>query len=98
MVRMKVRESWIVLIDGPHLARIRHQDAVAEILEKPADPGAVRADLHNHQRAGMSPAQRGQSGAGVGDGFAVENGSLGVEHANRVLAVAEVDSHGDGGR
>ncbi len=45
---------------------------------------------------GMALAQCGETRAGVGDGFLLEDRALGVQHAHRVLAVAEVESDGSG--
>ena len=46
---------------------------------------------------GVTAAQRGQASAAVGEGFLLEDLSLGVEHAHGMLAAAKVDSDGDGG-
>ena len=83
-----------VLVNRMDLARIGHQHPVPLLLEEATGPRTVHPDLHRHQRAGITAAQRGEAPAAVGDRLLLEDLSLGVQHAHRMLAGAEVDSDG----
>ena len=85
-----------VLVDRADLARVGPQHTMPRILEEAARPRAVHSHLHHHQGPGVSPAQRGEAGARVGDGFLLDDLAPGIEHADGVLAVSEVDPDRDG--
>jgi len=61
-----------------------------------SNPRALHADFHHHQATRMPPAQGGEAGSGVGDGFLLEDLAVGVQHTDGVLAVTKVESDGLG--
>ena len=87
----------VVRVDGADLPWIGHQHPVTEVLEETARPRAVHSDFQDDDGSGMPTAQCGKAPAAVGDGFLFEDVTLRTQHAHGMLAVAEVESDGDGG-
>ena len=76
--------------DGAQLAGVGHEHRVAQPLQEPADPRAVRAGLHHEGRGRIALAEGRQALAGVRDRFLGEDLPAGRQDAHRVAAVPEI--------
>ena len=81
--------------DGVELAGIGHQHGGPEASEKPANPRTMGAGFQGHGGTGEIRKQPGQSGAGVGQGIFTDNLAGGIEDADVMLMVTEIEAEGE---
>src|SRR5208283_1977017 len=85
----------LVARNGVEFARVGDQDLRAQFGEVTADPRAVRAGLHRHRGAGELGQQLRQGGPGVGQRALADNLAGGIEDANVMRAVTEIQAEGE---
>lgn len=85
----------LVAGDGVKLAGIGDDDRGAQAGEVTADPRAVRAGLQRHGGGGIFREQQGEGRAVIGQRPFVEDPAGGVQHADVMAAVAQIQAEGE---
>ena len=85
----------LVAGDGVELAGIGHDDRGPEAGEVTADPRAVRARLQRDGGAGKLREELRQGRAGVGQGRLADDVAGGIEHADVMRPITEIEAEGE---
>jgi len=85
----------LVAGDGVELAGIGHDDGGPEAGEVTADPRAVRARLQRDGGAGKLREELRQGRAGVGQGRLADDVAGGIEHADVMRPITEIEAEGE---
>ena len=85
----------VVGVDHSQLAGIGDDDFVAKIFQKAADPGTVRSHFHHHSGGRILFGESAQAFFVIGDLALTDDHALGVDHADGMLLIAQIDADGD---
>ena len=85
----------LVAGDGVELARVGDDHGGAAFLEEAADPGAVGTGFQRDGGVGEVREQLGQRGPGVGQTALTDDLTGGIQNANVMPAIAQIEAEGE---